>query len=115
MMADDDAGWQEYRHPGIALKMLWQNPDTGGSIALFKITKGSGIPRSHIHASNQFMYCLRGRYRYMASDVLLTPGMFYMNPKDHPHGPTMAEEDSLLLEIYDGPHYYETPEYVTPA
>ena len=43
----------------------------------------------------------------------LTPGSFYMNPKDNPHGPTIAHEPSVLIEIYDGPHYYEKPEYHT--
>ena len=38
---------------------------------------------------------------------------FYMNPKDHPHGPTIAHEKSVLIEIYDGPHYYEKPIFHT--
>jgi 2,4'-dihydroxyacetophenone dioxygenase len=38
-----------------------------------------------------------------------------MNPRDHPHGPTMAHERSVLVEIYDGPHYYEMPGYHTDA
>ena len=29
------------------------------------------------------MYCLKGGYRYTASDIELTPGKFYWNPKDH--------------------------------
>ena len=73
--------------------------------------KGAGIP-SHTHASNQFIYRLKGRYIYTASDLVLTPGTFYWNLKDPPHGPTLAEEESLLLEVYDGPHYYQEPEYV---
>lgn len=109
--ADDETGWEALGSPGASIKMLWQNPETGASIALFRVNKGSGVPTRHVHASNQFMYCLKGRYRYITSDIVLTPGTFYWNPKDHPHGPTQAEEDSLLVEIYDGPHYYETPEF----
>ena len=108
---EDDTGWVE-RTPGAFMKMIWEDPETGASFALFKVGKGAGIPRSHIHASNQFMYCLKGRYIYTASDLVLTPGTFYWNPKDNPHGPTLAEEDSLLLEVYDGPHYYQEPEYM---
>jgi 2,4'-dihydroxyacetophenone dioxygenase len=33
--------------------------------------------------------------------------------KDHPHGPTLAHERSVLIEIYDGPHYYEKPIFHT--
>ena len=111
IQADDDTGWKDLSRPGAAVKILWESEETGFSIALFKVAKGSGVPSRHVHASNQFMFCLKGRYRYTASDVVLTPGKFYWNPKDHPHGPTEAEEDSLLVEVYDGPHYYETPEF----
>ena len=111
LQADDDTGWENLGASGAQIKILWQNPETGASIALFKISKGGGVPTTHTHASNQFMYCLKGRYRYPNSDITLTPGSFYWNPKDNPHGPTQAEEDSLLVEIYDGAHYYETPEF----
>ena len=109
--ADDETGWEALGTDGAFIKILWENPETGASIALFRVNKGGGVPTTHVHASNQFMYCLKGRYRYTASDIELTPGKFYWNPKDHPHGPTKAEEDCLLVEIYDGPHYYETPDF----
>ncbi len=72
VQAEDEEGWTE-RVPGAYIKMLWQNPDTGASFALFKVSKGAGIPRSHTHASNQFMYCLKGRYVYTASNLVLHP------------------------------------------
>lgn len=98
---------------GFRIYTLWEHPETGASIALFQIPKGIGVPTRHVHASNQFMYCLKGKYEYTSTGIVLTPGTFYMNPKGHPHGPTMAHEDSLLLEMYDGPHYFETPPYHT--
>ena len=109
--ADDETGWEALGTSGAFIKILWENSETGASIALFRVNKGGGVPTTHVHASNQFMYCLKGRYRYTASDIELMPGKFYWNPKDHPHGPTLAEEDCLLVEIYDGPHYYETPDF----
>ena len=96
---------------GFRIYTLFENPKTGASIALFEIPKGRGVPVRHRHASNQFMYCLKGKYEYTATGLVLTPGSFYMNPKGHPHGPTLAHEDSLLLEMYDGPHYFERPSY----
>lgn len=100
---------------GIRVNTLWEHPDTGASIALLDVPEGAGIPVRHQHASNQFMYCLQGTYRYLEPDpgVTLQPGHFYMNPKDHPHGPTVAATRCLLLEIYDGPHYAELPPYHT--
>ncbi len=107
----DPAGWISF--PDLALRQyfLWIHPDTGASIALIEFAAGSGIPTKHTHASNQFMYCIEGEYEYNDSKIVLRPGDFYMNPKDNPHGPTTAHKKSVLIEIYDGPHYYEKPSY----
>ena len=80
---------------------------------LFEIPKGVGVPTRHVHASNQFMYCVKGEYEYLSNGLVLKPGSFYMNPQGHPHGPTIAHERSVLIEIYDGPHYYEKPMFHT--
>jgi len=100
---------------GFRIYPLWEHPQTGASIALFECPKGVGVPTRHVHASNQFMYCLKGEYEYTATGLVLKPGTFYMNPKGHPHGPTIARKDSLMIEIYDGPHYFTRPSYHTDA
>lgn len=105
--------WIDFAEYGFRQYFLWKNPVTGASIALLEFAEGGGIPVKHSHASNQFMYCLEGEYSYRDSELILKPGSFYMNPKDHPHGPTKAIKRSLLVEIYDGPHYYERPIYHT--
>jgi quercetin dioxygenase-like cupin family protein len=107
----DSAGmpWREKSLAGIAEKMLWRDEATGASIALIRFAKGAGIPQPHCHASNQFMLCLSGRYEYTATGVVLTPGSFYCNPKGNVHGPAVAHEETIVVEIYDGPHYPEKP------
>lgn len=110
-LKDDE--WIDFPEYGFRQYFLWKNPDTGASIALLEYEKGGRIPVKHTHASNQFMYCLEGDYEYTDVGLRLKPGSFYMNPKDNPHGPTLAHERSVLIEIYDGPHYYEKPEYHT--
>lgn len=107
----DPERWISFPTTPLRQYFLWVHPDTGASIALVRFPEGSGIPVKHTHASNQFMYCIEGEYEYTDSRIVLRPGDFYMNPKDNAHGPTLAHQDSLLLEIYDGPHYYEKPEY----
>lgn len=109
---DDDA-WVNFPDYGFRQYFLWKNEETGASIAILEYDKGGRIPTKHTHASNQFMYCLEGDYEYTDSGLRLRPGSFYMNPKGHPHGPTVAHERSVLIEIYDGPHYDEMPEYHT--
>lgn len=109
----DPAKWLDFPEYGFRQYFLWKNTETGASIALLDYQKGGRIPVKHSHASNQFMYCLEGDYEYTDSKLRLTAGSFYMNPKDHPHGPTIAHARSLLIEIYDGPHYYEKPVFHT--
>lgn len=106
-----DLEWAAKSLAGLTQKMLWRNEETGASIGLVRFEKGAGVPEAHAHASNQFMYCLAGRYRYIPTGTTLTPGSFYCNPKGSVHGPTIADETSIMLEIYDGPHYPVRPSW----
>jgi mannose-6-phosphate isomerase-like protein (cupin superfamily) len=105
--------WIIFPDMGLRQYFLWMHPQSGASIALIEFEEGCGVPVKHTHASNQFMYCIEGEYEYTDSKIVLLPGDFYMNPKDHPHGPTRARRRSVLIEMYDGPHYYEKPSYHT--
>lgn len=105
----DPNKWMLFEKTGLRQYVLWVHPETGASVALLDFPEGSGVPERHRHASNQFMYCLEGEYSYQ--NLTLKPGDFYMNPKGSFHGPTRANTRCLLLEVYDGPHYYEKPEY----
>ena len=109
----DDENWLDFPDYGFKQYFLWKNEKTSATVALLDFEEGGGVPMKHTHASNQFMYCLDGEYAYTDSDLVLTRGSFYMNPKDHPHGPTVARKRSLLIELYDGPHYYEKPSFHT--
>jgi quercetin dioxygenase-like cupin family protein len=111
LVQTQDLEWVEKTLAGLTHKALWRNEDTGASISLVRFQKGSGIPSRHSHASNQFMLCLSGRYLYVPSGITLTAGSFYWNPKGSLHGPTLAEEDSVLVEVYDGPHYPTQPDW----
>lgn len=107
----DDLDWVDKTLAGLSQKMLWRDDGSGASIGLVRFEQGAGVPSRHAHASNQFMFCLSGRYAYVATGITLTPGSFYWNPKGSLHGPTRAEETSVLLEIYDGPHYPTQPDW----
>jgi len=109
----DASQWIDFPDYGFRQYFLWKNAETGASIAILEYEKGGRIPVKHTHASNQFMYCLEGDYEYTDVGLRLKPGSFYMNPKGNAHGPTLAHERSVLIEIYDGPHYDEKPVFHT--
>jgi len=106
-----EVGWMDKTLAGLRHKPLWRDDATGASITLVRFAPGSGIPSRHAHASNQFMYCLSGRYTYIPTGITLEAGSFYWNPRGSVHGPTYAHEDTVLLEIYDGPHYPTQPDW----
>ena len=113
LIQSDSMAWREKSLKGIHEKMLWRNEETGASIALIKFDKGAGIPAPHYHAANQFMFCLKGKYEYTSTGVTLTAGSFYCNPKGNVHGPAVAREETVVVEVFDGPHYPHKPDFYT--
>lgn len=109
----EEMQWRPKSLQGVHEKMLWRNEETGASVALIKFEQGAGIPEPHAHDSNQMMYCLKGRYEYIPTGLVLTTGSFYCNPKGMVHGPTIAHEETVVVEIYDGPHYPTMPSWYT--
>ena len=113
LIQSESMPWRAKSLKGIHEKMLWRNEETGASIALIRFEKGAGIPQPHYHAANQFMFCLQGKFAYTATNTVLTPGCFYCNPKGNVHGPAIAREETVVVEMYDGPHYPEKPSWYT--
>lgn len=111
LIQSQDVPWRQKSLKGVAEKMLWRDEKTEATIALIRFDKGASIPEPHSHASNQFMFCLSGKYEYVKTGVVLTPGCFYCNPKGNVHGPTLAREETVVIEIYDGPHYPQKPSW----
>lgn len=113
LIQSGDMAWRAKSLAGVHEKMLWRDEETGASIALIKFEKGASIPVPHSHASNQFMFCLSGHYEYTTTGVTLKAGSFYCNNKGNVHGPTLAHEETVVVEIYDGPHYPQRPSWYT--
>ncbi|WP_454874676.1 cupin domain-containing protein [Paraburkholderia xenovorans] len=113
LIQSNDLEWRPKSLKGVHEKMLWRDEATGASIALIRFEKGVGIPQPHSHASNQFMFCLSGKYEYTSTGVTLVAGSFYCNPKGLVHGPTLAHEETIVVEVYDGPHYPQKPDWYT--
>src|SRR5438445_218030 len=87
--------------------MFWRDLEIEVSIVLVRFEKGFGILSEYKYASNQFMFCLFGRYVYLSIGTILIKGSFYWNPKGVVYGPIWVEEMFVLFEVYDGLYYLE--------
>ena len=67
----DPDQWINFPEYGFRQYFLFKNTETGASIAILEYEKGGRIPVKHVHASNQFMYCLEGDYEYTAVGLRL--------------------------------------------
>src|SRR5262249_61575533 len=81
LLQSNDIPWRAKSLAGVSEKMLWRDDKLGSSIALIKFDAGARIPEPHLHASNPFMFCLKGRYEYTKTGVTFTPGSFSSNPQ----------------------------------
>ena len=103
LLETNEMPWQAKASKGVYEKMLWRDEVTGALIALIRYEKGAGTPKPHAHVSNQMMFCLSGHFEYSTTGVTLKAGSFYCNPKGNVHGPSVAIEESVMVEIFDGP------------
>ena len=88
----------------------------GGAIGTIAAIYGVSPDALKRHRANHLLP--EARKRLAKDDKLkdvdvLEPGSFYCNPEGNVHGPAVAREETVVLEIYDGPHYPEKPDFYT--
>ena len=72
-----DEGWRALRVPGVSVKGLRRDPETGASTALVKLEPGAKFP-AHNHPAGEEVFVLEGDVligpdRLHAGDYLYTP------------------------------------------
>jgi quercetin dioxygenase-like cupin family protein len=77
VMKSDEEGWRELKIPGVSVKALRRDPETGGSTALVKLAPGAKFP-AHNHPAGEEVFVLEGDVligpdRLRAGDYLYTP------------------------------------------
>ena len=102
-------GRQQARGPS------WDYPvgqEEAGKLHKVEVVASSG---SAPYASKMTSACRRraSAGMRMVGMVVLTAGCFYCNPKGNVHGPAVAHEETIVIEVYDGPHYPEKPSWYT--
>lgn len=97
---DDNHGWVQTDKEGKAhLKVLWTNP-SGGWAVLYRWAKGYVAPE-HKHLGAIHCYIISGRLR--VRDHVLETGDYLFEANGMIHEETVAEEETLHINIADGP------------
>jgi len=99
-VANDDSGWIQTDKEGKAfLKVLWTSK-SGGWAVLYRWKKGFiAPPHKHLGSIHAFIYSGRLKIR----DIILAAGDYMYEPNGMMHPITEALEDTLQLNIADGP------------
>ena len=97
----EQKNWQPGPYPGVELKVLHKNEQTGGVTVLRKFHAGATIP-AHTHpVANEFVYVLSGEWE--ESGQVHTTGAYFFAPKGVQHGPHVARTEVVSLTVFDGP------------
>jgi len=97
----DQIEWEAGPYPGVELKILHKNDQTGGVTVLRKFLAGVTVPE-HIHPqANEFVYVLSGEWE--EAGVVHSTGAFFFAPRGKAHGPHVARSEVISLTIFDGP------------
>ncbi len=93
--------WRPGPYEGVDLKILHQNPETGGVTVLRRFRAGVTVPEHTHRLANETAYILSGEWE--ESGEVYTAGTCFVAPKGEPHGPHHARTEVLSLTIFDGP------------
>ena len=91
--------WEEI-HPGINMKVLWRDPETGASTVLFKFAPGTRAPL-HEHMGVEQTFVLEGSFE--DHDSKITAGNFAVREAGSVHA-GFTNEGSLHIAFFSKPN-----------
>jgi quercetin dioxygenase-like cupin family protein len=101
MAQAEEQPWQPGPYPGVELRVLHRDPDTGAVAVLRRFGAGVTIP-AHTHPeANERVYILAGEWE--EEGTVHGPGTFFFAPKGVRHGPHHARTEVVSVTIFDGP------------
>jgi len=96
-----ESDWVQTDKDGKAfIKVLWTNPDSGGWAVLYKWLKGFVAP-AHKHLGSVHNLVISGKMQ--VRDMVLEAGDYQYEANGMIHETTTALEDTIHLNIADGP------------
>jgi anti-sigma factor ChrR (cupin superfamily) len=96
IIAVDDVAWQEFQ-PGIAFKILWQDPSTKRRAQMTRFGPGAQLPQ-HRHVGDELIFVLEGA-NADESGVVATGNMNY-RPNGCVHTVTTANGATVLAVVW---------------
>lgn len=83
------------------MKILRQDPATGGLTVLRKFAAGTIVP-AHVHPlASETAYVLTGEWEESGNNY--GPGTCFFAPRGERHGPHHARTEVISLTFFDGP------------
>lgn len=98
----DELPWKETGFPGIEMKVLLREPETGLLTALFRWQPGAVLPL-HEHVEIEQTYVLEGSI--VDAEGETTPGNFSWRPKGNKHRAT-SPNGALLIAFFLKPNVF---------
>lgn len=98
----DDMPWEDTIFPGVRVKTLLLDKNTGLLTALLKMDPGASLP-DHEHVQIEQTYVLEGRL--LDPDGEVTAGNFVWRPAGSRHAAT-TPEGGLMLAIFQKPNRF---------
>ena len=84
-------------------KVLWEDKETGATMALVRFPVGVA-DRIHSHPeANQFSWALGGEYRTPGGARMRLKDVLILMPRGEKHGATDFTEETTFLFYWDGP------------
>ena len=98
----DSLPWRKTAFPGVEIKVLLEDPDTGLTTSITRMAPGAVLPL-HEHADVEQTYVLEGRLVDDEGEV--SAGEYVWRPKGSTHVAT-APEGALLLGMFLRPNRF---------
>jgi anti-sigma factor ChrR (cupin superfamily) len=94
----DSVAWTPLDFPGVSLRVLHADPDTGATSVLTRLAPGAVIP-AHLHTkADETVYVLEGDF--VEDGRSHDPGTFFAGKAGVPHGPHSTVGGCTVLTAF---------------
>jgi quercetin dioxygenase-like cupin family protein len=97
----DAVAWTPLDFPGVSLKVLHNDPDTGATTVLTRMAAGAVIPAHRHTNADETVYVLEGDF--VEDGQSHGPGSFFAGKAGVPHGPHRTVGGCSVLTTFSAP------------